>query len=718
MRRIRVSLLAFWIALFAVSLARMDVRAQGNEPLVSLDASKLPEGPLAAWENAGTLKGSFKNDGTNPQVKVVDGVKAVDFGGKDHMLADFKAPAGITGDKPWTCIVRVYARDASFERTMLSWSNRPDNCLEIEYGSAALYGALGTWNGTNTTGWGNGLPKEKQWHTLVYTYHGGKDGEFQAWCDGEMRVSKKFSLATKADRYFVLGACMTGGDNPNDRPGYTHQIDGALASVKIYDRPMSPVEIWNVSGFNSACQTAPLRDAILQDISTTLKWEAGARNVVSFDVYAGTDRAEVEKAEKTQPAARSGDWRNVFKGNIPAPTTEFGPLPLNVGTTYYWRVDQRDSAGKVAQRGVVAKFSVETGNATDPAPADSYIFVEGGKQAFQWKPGKYAVKQNVYVGESAESVLSAKKPALADLPATALSADLPIKSPVLGKTYYWRVESVNPDNVSVSPGVVWSFRTVSKKLKVYLLGGQSNAVGCASVAGLPENLKGPQKGAIIFVRGECKLGPYGWASLREGLGSAFGDRDGIGTIGPELTFGVNMAPSKPDQVIAILKCAWGGTNLGAQWRPPSAGGRTGELYTNFVKAVHEGMAALDPAFEPEIAGMIWMQGESDTGDTTMANDYAKNLTCLIKDIRAEFKKPDMPFVLAQINKAPAWEAKNLGVVVRAAEEQVAKKVPNTATFPTDDYKMSDPWHYDTAGYVSLGERFAAAMKRLEQGAKK
>ena len=166
MKRLRVSLLAFWIALFAVSLARVEVRAQ--EPLVSLDAGKLPEGPLAAWENAGTLKGSFKNDGTNPLVKVVDGVKAVDFGGKDHMLGDFKAPAGITGDKPWTCIVRVYARDATFERTLLSWSNRPDNCLEIEYGSAVLWGALGTWS-ANTTGWANGLPKEKQWHTLVYT---------------------------------------------------------------------------------------------------------------------------------------------------------------------------------------------------------------------------------------------------------------------------------------------------------------------------------------------------------------------------------------------------------------------------------------------------------------------------------------------------------------------------------------------------------------------
>ena len=32
----------------------------------------------------------------------------------------------------------------------------------------------------------------------------------------------------------------------------------------------------------------------------------------------------------------------------------------------------------------------------------------------------------------------------------------------------------------------------------------------------------------------------------------------------------------------------------------------------------------------------------------------------------------------------------------------------------DDYRMCDPWHYDTAGMVSLGERFAKAMRKLEE----
>ena len=73
----------------------------------------------------------------------------------------------------------------------------------------------------------------------------------------------------------------------------------------------------------------------------------------------------------------------------------------------------------------------------------------------------------------------------------------------------------------------------------------------------------------------------------------------------------------------------------------------------------------------------------------------------------------MPFVLAQISKVPAW-GPDRGDGLRAAQVEVARKVPNTATFPTDDYKLCDPWHYDTQGMISLGERFAKAMLYLER----
>jgi len=63
------------ITIVACSLACATVRAAAAKPvepigaLVALDAGDVPNGPLATWENSGTLKGSFRNDGTNPQVK-------------------------------------------------------------------------------------------------------------------------------------------------------------------------------------------------------------------------------------------------------------------------------------------------------------------------------------------------------------------------------------------------------------------------------------------------------------------------------------------------------------------------------------------------------------------------------------------------------------------------------------------------------------------------
>jgi len=358
----------------------------------------------------------------------------------------------------------------------------------------------------------------------------------------------------------------------------------------------------------------------------------------------------------------------------------------------------------------VSEFTTATGNAAMPVPADNYIIVEGGKHQLAWTPGKFAIKQNVYVGETATEVRAKKTPEFAGLAPKVASVELPVSNPALGKSYFWRVESINGDNLAVSAGDVWSFRTVNKKLEIYVLSGQSNAVGCSMITGLPARYKGFNKNVITFVRGECRLGDYGWAYLREGLGASFGDRDGKGTFGPELVFGYEMSPLDPAQVMAIIKIAWGGTNLGVQWRPPSAGGVTGNLYNDWVKFLKEAMAKLDPAFKPEFAGMLWMQGESDTGDETMAKDYEKNLSALIKDCRAEMKSPNLPFVLATISKAPAWD--KYGDVVRAAEDRVAATVPFTATFPTADFGMTDPWHYDTPGMVSLGGRFAEVMTKL------
>ena len=181
--------------------------AAAEKGLVELEVAGLAEGPIVEWANTGSAGGVFKSAGA-PQVKTVDGVKAVEFSGKDHFLADFLAPASITGDKPWTVIVRARCTNIRGEHALVAWSSRPGNCLEIEYGDTLNWGAVGTWNDPNTLGWAKDPPAVGKWHTLIYSYAGGQNGEMQAWCDGEKFSSKKVTLNTKPDKGVVIGGCQ------------------------------------------------------------------------------------------------------------------------------------------------------------------------------------------------------------------------------------------------------------------------------------------------------------------------------------------------------------------------------------------------------------------------------------------------------------------------------------------------------------------------------
>ena len=701
-----------WRGFLALAFALASAFAAVAQPLVLLLADRLPPGPLATWPNNGSLGGAFINDGTHPKVEVIQGVTAVTFSGADRMLAPFTAPESITGSKPWTCVVRAFNPGIAGEETMVSWSSRPNNCLQIEYGNAPAYGAIGTWADPHTLGWTKGVPAAGAWHTLIYQYTGGKDGTLRAWCDGELRAEKIATLNTKSGKPLLLGACLLEG-TPENRQ--TLPFSGSLAMVQIHDRALTPLEIWNASGKRAALPFSPGRGAMLSELATQLTWLRGTDEAESFDVYLGNNRAGVESADNSMPAGAAADAGRIYKGNQPSGRTIFRLDALELGQKYFWRVDQRDRNGKVAWRGEVWEFATESGQAARPSPPDQWPLVEGSKPSLGWRPGKFATAQNFFFGDTLEKVRDAKTPDAANLPVTATNAPMPARALETGKTCYWRVDQINGDKLPVSKGEVWSFRVVKKKLKVYLLGGQSNMSGCASVKGVPPELIGPQKDVIIFARGSIKVKEYGWDYLRDGLGDGYGDRDGAGSFGPELTFGRDMAAGHPGEVIALIKCAWGATDLGVQWRPPGAGGKTGPLYTSFVKAVRDGLGKLDPAFEPEMAGMIWMQGEADALYKNLYPQYETNLTCFINDIRAEFKQPRLPFVIGQIATAKAYAPPMWGAEVRQAQVNVSKSLPQTALFETGDYKLVDPWHYDTAGMISLGSRFAKAMLALERG---
>ena len=63
-----------------------------------------------------------------------------------------------------------------------------------------------------------------------------------------------------------------------------------------------------------------------------------------------------------------------------------------------------------------------------------------------------------------------------------------------------------------------------------------------------------------------------------------------------------------------------------------------------------------------------------------------------------------------IGRITDWEVWTHGETVRAAQAAFVKKDPNAALVTsTDEYGNSDKWHYDTAGYLDLGKKFAEAL---------
>ncbi|MEC9094275.1 MAG: sialate O-acetylesterase, partial [Planctomycetota bacterium] len=158
--------------------------------------------------------------------------------------------------------------------------------------------------------------------------------------------------------------------------------------------------------------------------------------------------------------------------------------------------------------------------------------------------------------------------------------------------------------------------------------------------------------------GNRKSGP-----LTVGFGGS-GDK-----IGPELGFGMSMA-QRMDGPILLIKTSWGGKSLHYNFRPPSAGpyelnekekasDRAAQIqkdtslnYRLMVEQVQKVLGDLksnhpnyDETAGYEISGFVWFQGFNDQFSDAFRDNYKDNMIHFIKDVRKEFKSPEMKFVI-------------------------------------------------------------------------
>ncbi|AUX32115.1 MULTISPECIES: sialate O-acetylesterase [Sorangium] len=291
-----------------------------------------------------------------------------------------------------------------------------------------------------------------------------------------------------------------------------------------------------------------------------------------------------------------------------------------------------------------------------------------------------------------------------------------------------------------------SASAAAQPVKLFVLAGQSNMVGFGVGTALPAELQSQPDVWYDHHNPDAREGgPYAEATSTD-----WGPLEPKGEArryGPEITFGHAMAAAYPEHRIAIVKLAQGGTNLVDHWGrglgPDPEVLYKSQLYHALLgkldSATYAGDRALRYPDEPtrldnalarleseghdvEIAGLLWMQGENEAG-WSAAFTYGDTLRGFIAAIREDLGVPGLPVVLGRIsdnlypaNGGPIAAGKEANIdAVRAAQVAVAEEDPRVAWVDTDDFaprRSDDTWHFDSAAYQLLGDRFAEAYLAL------
>ena len=252
-------------------------------------------------------------------------------------------------------------------------------------------------------------------------------------------------------------------------------------------------------------------------------------------------------------------------------------------------------------------------------------------------------------------------------------------------------------------------------LRIFIFAGQSNMVGSDSKAEDIQHfppfagLDLPQ-GKVLFsyvIGREEKQASNGWVALQP-LNNV---------VGPEISFARRVS-QEVGVPIGIIKCAAGGTTLGADWNPDEPAGF--KLYPLALQLVRSSLAELDRKKAPyRIEGFIWHQGENDMFDPRFKPKYGENLKNFLAAWRRDLKTPGLKFYVGEHCTKTIWGMDNRDnmYAIRAGQKAVTDSDPLAEYVPTshDAVEIGGGaglhYHYGTLGQLEHGVNYADAYLR-------
>ena len=246
--------------------------------------------------------------------------------------------------------------------------------------------------------------------------------------------------------------------------------------------------------------------------------------------------------------------------------------------------------------------------------------------------------------------------------------------------------------LTASIGYAFAQTAAPKDLQLFLLIGQSNMAG-----------RGPMEAQDKeVIPGIFSLNKQmEWVPAIDPLHS---DKPEIAAVGLGRTFAKVLLSANPSVSIGLIPCAFGGTSL-EQWK------RGGPLYEDAVKRTRFAMKS------GKLRGILWHQGEADSGSAKLANSYRERWAVFITLLRQDLEAADTPVMVGQLGeffgKKPDAATSFSGVV----NEQIALiplHVPNSGfVLSVGLTDKGDQVHFDTPSFREFGRRYAHAFLSLD-----
>ena len=269
----------------------------------------------------------------------------------------------------------------------------------------------------------------------------------------------------------------------------------------------------------------------------------------------------------------------------------------------------------------------------------------------------------------------------------------------------------------------------NKKLKIFILAGQSNMQGHCTNSVIENRLKDPKlkvgfekyhQGGSFVKRDDVFINHIE-KKMHGPLSVGYGATNG--KIGPELSFGWTIG-DKLDEDVLIIKAAWGGKSLYRDFLSPSGKKPSdafiqaledkakkkkkpfskeeymkgfGHYYRLMMASVDETLSNLKtyaPNYKGqgyEIVGFVWFQGYNDKFSDHSTGTYQENMAHFIRDVRKDLKSPKLPFVIGAMGHNGTAQK---GTTKILADAQIATAQMPEFKGSVITVKTADFWDYD------------------------